>query len=149
VSIASTAIAISAVSFLCVWPPPYAYADNPTDIVALQAKADQAERRDRCFLYAELVSRLIDITGQQYNSGDQDRASDTLEQVQRYAEKMRLGVAEDSKRLKDSELLLEQSSHRLTEILHEASYENRPALETTLRQLNHLQMRLMLQIFKR
>jgi hypothetical protein len=145
---ATTALAISTVSFICVCPPASAQAGDLAGIVSLQAKADQAQVRDKCFLYAELVSRLIEQAGQQFSSGDNDRASDTLKQVQRYAEKIQL-VADDSKRLKNSELLLERSSHRLSDILHEASYEDRPALELTLKKLNLLQGQLMIQIFKK
>ena len=148
-SFATTAIAISTVSFICVCPLASAQARGLADIDALQAKADQAQIRDRCFLYAELVNRLIEQAGQQFSSGDNDRASDTLKQVQRYAEKMQLGIADDSKRLKNSELLVERSSHRLSHILHEASYEDRPALEATLKKLSQVQGQLMIQIFKK
>jgi hypothetical protein len=146
---ATTAIAISTVSLICVCPPASAQAGGLADIIALQAKADQAQVRDRCFLYAELVSRLIEQAGQQFNSGDNDQASDTLKQVRRYAEKMQLGIADDSKRLKNSELLVERASHHLNDILHAASYEDRPALEMTLKQLNQVQAQLMIQTFKK
>jgi len=33
-------------------------------------KADHAQPRDRCFLYAKLVSQITDLTGQQFHSGD-------------------------------------------------------------------------------
>lgn len=146
--IASTAIAISA-SFLCLCPPASAHVDSLAQIVVLQTRADQAQRRDRCFLYAELLSRLVDQAGQQFSSGDQERASDTLKQVQHYLEEIRLDVTDDSKRLKHTELLVEHSAHRLNDILHEASYDDRPNLEATLKQLNQLQKQLMFQIFKK
>src|SRR5271168_725913 len=95
----STAVAISTLSLACA----YASAsptDSPTALVALQAKADQAQPRDRCFLYAELVSRMTDLAGRQLKSGDSERASGTLKLVQQYAEKMHTGVAHDSKKLK-------------------------------------------------
>jgi hypothetical protein len=44
--------------------------NSPIAVTALQAKADQAQPRDRCFLYAELVSQLTDLAGRQFNSGD-------------------------------------------------------------------------------
>ena len=44
--------------------------DNPTVLAALQAKADQAQPRDRCFLCAKLVSQTTDLAGQQFNSGE-------------------------------------------------------------------------------
>ena len=77
--------------------------NSPIAVTALQAKADQAQPRDRCFLYAELVSRLTDLAGRQVNSGDSVEASETLKLVQWYAEKIHMGVADDSKKLKNAE----------------------------------------------
>lgn len=147
-TIASTAIAVSA-AFLCLCPIASAQSESSTEIVVLQTKADQAHRRDRCFLHAELVARLIEQTGQQLSSGDEERASDTLEQVRHYVEEIHLDVADDSKRLKNAELLVEHSSHRLNDILHGTSYDDRPSLEATIKQLNQVQKELMIQIFKR
>ena len=123
--------------------------NSPIAVTALQAKADQAQLRDRCLLYAELVSRLTDLAGRQVNSGDSVEASETLKLVQWYAEKIRMGVADDSKKLKNAELLVQRTSMRLKDILSEASYEDRPALEATLRQLNQVQEQLMTQFFKK
>jgi hypothetical protein len=123
--------------------------NSPIAVTALQAKADQARPRDRCFLYAELVSRLTDLAGRQFNSGDSVQASETLQLVQRYAEKIHMDVADDSKKLKNAELLVQRTSIRLKDILSEASYEDRPALEATLRQLNQVQEQLMTQFFKK
>jgi hypothetical protein len=75
--------------------------NSPIAVTALQAKADQAQPRDRCFLYAELISQMTDLAGRQFNSGDSIRASETIKLVQRYAEKIRIGVADDSKKAKE------------------------------------------------
>jgi hypothetical protein len=98
--------------------------DNPTALSALQIKADRAQPRDRCFVYAELVSRMTDLAGRQFNSGDSVQASQTLKLVQRYAEQIRVGVADDSKKMKDAEVLTQRTSFRLKDILSEASYED-------------------------
>ncbi|MGC1294911.1 MAG: hypothetical protein WA869_07705 [Alloacidobacterium sp.] len=68
-----------------------------TALATLQAKADQAQPRDRCFLYAELIRRTTELAGQQLNSGGSEHAVETLKLVQRYAEKIDTGVADDSK----------------------------------------------------
>jgi hypothetical protein len=141
-------VAISILSLACV----YAYAvgpdDNPTALTALQAKANQAQPRDRCFLYAKLVSQMTDLAGQEFNSGESERASKTLRLVQQYAEKIHIGIADDSKKLKDAELLMRRTSFRLKDILGAASFEDRQALEMTLKQLDQLQAQLMAQVFK-
>ena len=99
--------------------------------------------------YAELVSQMTDLAGQQFNSGDSGQASETLKLVQRYAEKIHMGVADNSKKLRDAELLMRRTSFRLRGILRGASYEDRPALEVTLKQLNQVQEQLMTQVFKK
>ena len=144
----ATAVVISILSLACADASASGLYDNPTALAALQAKADQAQPRDRCFLYAKLVSQMTDLAGQQFNSGESGRASETLKLVQQYAEKIHLGVAGDGKKLRDAELLMQRASFRLKDILSEASYEDRQALEATLEQLNQVQAQLMTQVFK-
>src|SRR3984893_19445998 len=122
----ATVVVISALSLICAYASASALDDSPTALAALQAKADQAQPRDRCFLYAKLVSQMTDLAGHQLNSGDAGQASETLKLVQQYAEKIHMGVADDSKRLKDAELLMQRTSFRLQDIRNEASYEDRP-----------------------
>jgi hypothetical protein len=118
-------------------------------LAALQAKADQAQPKDQCFLYAELVSQATDLVGREYDSGDLNNASATLRLVQRYAEKIHVGIAEDSKKLKNAELLMQHTSFRLKDIIATASYEDRQVLESTLKQLDQVQSQLMMQVFKK
>ena len=145
----ATVVVISTMSLICAYASDSALDDSPTALAALQAKADQAQPKDKCFLYAKLVSRMMDLAGHQLNSGDSAQASETLKLVQRYAEKIRMGVADDSRKLKDAELLMRRTSFRLKGILSGSSYEDRPALEVTLKQLNQVQARLMMQVFKK
>jgi hypothetical protein len=133
----------------CAYAPASRLDDSPTALATLQAKADQAQPRDRCLLYAELVSQMTDLAGQQFNSGDSGQASETLKLVRRYAEKIHMSVADDSKKLRDAELLMQRTSFRLKGMLNKVSYEDRPALEATLKQLNKIQTQLMMQIFKK
>jgi hypothetical protein len=100
--------------------------------------------RDRCFLYAQLVSQMADLAGKQFNSGDSEQASQALRLVQRYTVKIHAGVTDDSKKLKDAELLMRRASFRLKGILSVAMYEDRPALEVTIKQLNEVQSELLL-----
>ena len=144
----ATAVVISVLSLASADAHASGLDDNPTALAALEAKADRAQPRDKCFLYAKLVSRMTDLAGRQVNSGDSGRASETLKLVQQYAEKIHMGVADDSKRLKDAELLVQRTSFRLKDILSEASYEDRQVLQATLTQVNRVQAQLMAQVFK-
>jgi hypothetical protein len=145
----TTVVVISTLSLTCV----YALASRPdeslTALATLQAKADQAHPKDRCFFYAEVVSQLVDLADQQFNSGDSGQASETLNLVQKYAEKIHTSVSDDSKRLRDAELLMQRTSFRLEGIRSRASYEDRPVLEVTLKQLNQVQTQLMMQVFRK
>jgi hypothetical protein len=88
-----------------------------TTALALHAKAGQAHPKDRCFLYAEFVSQMTELAGKQFNSGEITQASQTLQLVQRYTEKIHTGVTDDSKKLRDAELLMRRASFRLKGIL--------------------------------
>jgi hypothetical protein len=123
--------------------------DDPQAMAALVAKADQAQPKEQCFLYAELVHQMTELAGQQYSSGDEDHASATLRLVQKYAEKIHMGVAEDGKKMKNAEQLMRHTSFRLNGILNAASYEDRQMLQATLKQLEQVQTELMMQVFKK
>jgi hypothetical protein len=90
----------------------------------------------------------VDVADPQFNSGDSGQVSETLKLVQKYAEKIHMGVSDNSKRLRDAEL---HAAHflRLEGIRSRASYEDRPVLEVTLKQLNQVQTQLMMQVFKK
>jgi hypothetical protein len=144
-----TAVIICALWFTCVFASASTLDDSPAGLATLQVKADHAQPRDRCFLYATLVSRMTDLAGHQLNSGDSGQASETLKVVQQYAEKIHMDVVDDSKKLRDAERLMQHATFRLQDILSEASYEDRPTLEVTLKQLNEVQTQLMTQVFKK
>ena len=144
-----TAIAIFITPLAVAYAPTSALGGSPSALSALQAKAEEAQPRDRCFIYAELVSQMTEVAGQQFNSGDLQQASMTLKLVQRYADKISTTVGDDTTKLKKAELLLQHTSFRLKDILSEASYEDRQALEVTLKQLNEVQAQLMMQVFKK
>jgi len=145
----ATAVVISTLSLTWVFASASALDDSSTPLAALQVKADQAQPKDRCFLYAKLISQLTDLAGHQFNSGESGQASETLQLVQEYAEKIHVGVADDSKKLRDAELLMQRSTFRLQDILSQASYEDRQTLEATLKQLSQVQAQLMMQVFKK
>ena len=145
-------IAVSALFLSLSCASAFAVDDRIIDdqaMAALIAKADQAQPREQCFLYAELVHDMTELAGQQYKSGDEDHASATLHLVQKYAEKIHLGVAADGKKMKNAEELMRHTSFRLAGILNSASYDDRQVLQATLKQLEQVQTELMMQVFKK
>ena len=58
---------------------------DQNSINALQAKILQAQPRDQCFLYAQLVHEMTELSVHQYASGDGEKAASLLKQVQEMA----------------------------------------------------------------
>ena len=119
---------------------------DPVALSALAAKANLASPKDQCFLYAELVHQMTELAGRQLNDG-QDPAA-TLRAGRDYTQKIHLNEAKDSKRLKNAQILMEHTAFRLNEYLHSAALDDRPVLESTLKNLNQVQNELMMQVFR-
>jgi len=118
-------------------------------IEALQAKILQAQPREQCFLYAELVHEMTEVSLRQYAAGDGEKAAGLLKQVKAFAHKIHLSVSEDNKRLKNSEILLRHTAFRLNGMLHNSSVEDRPLLAETLAEVNQAQNEAMMQVFRK
>ena len=116
---------------------------------ALQAKARLAQPRDQCFIYAQLVHGLTELSLRQYAAGDVANATILLKQIQPLAQKIHLSMAGGDKRLKDAEILLRHTAFRLTEMLHSTSYEDRPLVEQTLSQVTKAKTQAMMQVFSK
>jgi hypothetical protein len=116
-------------------------------ISQLELRAQQANPRDQCFLYTELVNSMTEIAGRQMLNGDVDQASATLKKVEHYATLIHLNLANDTKRLKNAELLMHHTTYRLGEYLHKASGEDRATLQSTLKRLDQVHDELLAQVF--
>jgi hypothetical protein len=62
---------------------------------------------------------------------------------------MHLSVAENDKRLKNAEILMRHTAFRLSQMLHDSSYEDRPLVQETLAQVNKAESETMLQVFRK
>ncbi len=113
----------------------------------LEQRAQQANPREQCFLYTELVSAMTEVAGKEMLDGDTDRASATLKKVEHYAQLIQLGLAKDTKRLKNSEMLMHRTTYRLNEYLHRASTEDQATLQATLKRLDQVQSDILTQVF--
>jgi hypothetical protein len=118
-------------------------------IDALAARASQAQPREQCFLYAELVHEMTEFSLRRYAAGDVEKAADLLRQIQELTRKIHLSVAEDNKRLKNAEILLRHTTFRLTEMLHSSAFEDRPLVQQTLAQVSQAQTEAMMQVFRK
>jgi len=121
---------------------------NGQALLALELRAQQANPRDQCFLYTELVHVMTEIAGKQMLDGDVDQATATLKKVNAYAMLIHVDLASNSKRVKNAEELMHHTSYRLGEYLRKASNEDRDTLQATLKQLDQVHDELLAQVFK-
>lgn len=141
-----------ALSLTCPSPAHAALDDkqpNAESIAALELKASQAQPKEQCFLYAELVHEMIEYSSAQYAAGEVEKASATLKHVNVFAQKIHMMVANDEKRLKSAQILLRHTAFRLAELLHASSIEDRPLVQETLAQVNQIQTETMMQVFRK
>lgn len=122
---------------------------DPDAIAALEARANQAQPREQCFLYAELVQQMTELSIRQYAAGDFDKATALLKQVQQIAQKIHFSLADNDKRLKNTEMLLSHTAFRLNEMLHASSAEDRPLVEQTLAQVTQAKNATLMQVFRK
>ena len=122
---------------------------DPDTIAALEARANQAQPREQCFLYAELVQQMTELSIRQYAAGDAEKATNLLKHIQQIAQKIHLSLTENDKRLKNAEMLLSHTAFRLSEMLHSSSIEDRPLVEQTLSQVTQAQNDTLMQVFRK
>ncbi|HTV03996.1 MAG TPA: hypothetical protein VME86_01415 [Acidobacteriaceae bacterium] len=134
---------------------PQALAGNPDrfldaqEINALAAKAEQATPRDRCYLYAKLVSAMAWKASQELNAGDDTAAAATLKTIRQYTAKIHADITERSKKLKDAQITMDKTAFRLKELMKSSSLDDQQAFAATLKQLNQVQSQMMLTVFQK
>ncbi len=120
---------------------------DPGALSQLEQRAEHASAREQCFLYTELVQGYTQVAGKQMADGDMDQASATLKLVQSYATRIHMGLARDTKRLKNAEKMMHAAARSLGEYLHHVSLEDKAVVESTLRQLEKVNDELLAQVF--
>jgi hypothetical protein len=116
-------------------------------IEALENRASQAQPREQCFLYAELVHQMTELSLRQYAAGNVEGANGLLKKIQLMAKKIHLSLANNDKRLKNAEILLNHTAFRLNEMLRASDYQDRPLVQQTLAQVNQAQSEAMMEVF--
>lgn len=145
------AFLLAPVLLLTITPPVCAaVTEEPPDaqtIAQMELRAQQANPRDQCYLYTELVHTMTDVAVKQIANGDDDKATATLKQINRYAHLIETSLLKNTKKLKNAEILMDRTTAHLTEALHLTSGEDRTNVQATLKQLNGVQNQLLNQVF--
>lgn len=126
--------------------------ESPLDATALlqmEQRADAAQPRDQCWMFAEVLHGLTELAGREIAAGDDQDASTTLTRIDSVAAKMQKVSASNAKRLKNAELLLEHVTRRLNDMAHVVSGNQRNAMQTTLQSVDHLHTQVLAVIFSK
>jgi hypothetical protein len=119
----------------------------PQFIAMLEQRASLAQPREQCFLYVELVHAMTQLAGKEFFDGDFEQGAATLKKIQHYAQLIHQNLANNTKRIKESEKLMEHTTFHLGEYMHHASGDDKMALQATLKQLDGIHDELLTQVF--
>jgi hypothetical protein len=138
--------------FLLLVPPVHAAAIDETlpdaqTLNQLELRAQQANPRDQCYLYTQLVHTMTELAVKEMADGDDVQANATLNQVNRYARLIQVNLEQNTKRLKNAEMLMHHTTLRLAQALHLASEDDRTTVQATLKQLDLIQDQILDQVF--
>jgi hypothetical protein len=118
-------------------------------LASLEQRATEAHAKSQCYVYAQLVHDMVEYGARQYAAGNVEEASGVLKRSQEFARKIRNLVATDTRKVKESEILLRHAAYRLNDLLHATSYEDGPLVQETLAQVNQADTAMMLQVFRK
>src|SRR6202012_761358 len=124
--------------------------ESPLDAAALlqlEQRADAAQPRDQCYMFAEVLHGLTEPAGREIAAGDEQEAEPTLTHIDSVAAKMQRVSAANAKRLKNAEMLLEHVTRRLNDMAHVISTSQRNAMQTTMQCVDHLLTQVLAVIF--
>ncbi len=120
---------------------------DSAELAQLEAHAEHASAREQCYLYTELVQAYIELAGHQISAGEMEQAFASMKRVQAFTDRAHTGMARDSKRLKEAEIVVHAATYRLEQAMHAVSDEDRTVFETTMKQLNKVHEELLSQVF--
>jgi hypothetical protein len=76
-----------------------------------------------------------------------EQAAATLKKVNRYAHLIHVNLAHDTKRLKDAEVMMHNTTFKLAQFLHLVSGPDKDTVQATLTQLDQVNDELLTQVF--
>jgi hypothetical protein len=125
---------------------------TPETLARLELRASQANPREQCFLYAELIHDLTaqaaaQLAAADASQSDTAQAAATLRQIDRFVPLIQRNLTHNPKRLKDAEILLHSTTYLFSQLLHHVSDEDRAALHLTLAHLTQLNEELLTEVF--
>lgn len=117
-------------------------------LAQLEQRARDANPREQCFLYTELIHGMTERAGQEISDGETEQAASTLKKVNQYAHLIQMNLARNTKKIKDAQMLMHHTTYRLAQYLHLVSDDDKQTVQDTLKQLNQVNEELLSQVFQ-
>jgi hypothetical protein len=120
--------------------------DNAT-LQQLEMQAERASAREQAFLYTELVQVYTQVAGLQMAAGEVEKLNATLKRIEHFAERIHDGLAHNTRKLKDAEMMMHAASYRLRQSMHLMSSEDQQLVVATIHRLDKVHDELLTQVF--
>ena len=120
-------------------------ADEPLD--ALKARAENTKPQDQAHLFATIARREVNEADRLYTEGDISNATKAVDDVVHYAARATEAARKSGKHLKDTEILLRATARRLDDVGRTLNLEDRPYVETAVKQVEKLRQQLLDHMF--
>jgi hypothetical protein len=116
-------------------------------LVQMEMRANNANPREKCYLYAEVLAGLTELEGQQIAAGEVEQAHATMQRMDDVAGKIHAASVGDAKRLKNAEQMLERTTRRVQDMARVVSAEEQTAMQSTLQHMNAVHNELLAMVF--
>lgn len=113
----------------------------------MEEQAAEANPRERCYRYAEVLAALTELEGQQISAGRDAEARVTMREMNDVAAKVQAEAVDNAKKLKDTEMMLERTTRRVSDMVHVVGYAQESAMQATLQHLNAVHTKVLGMVF--
>lgn len=148
------AFSLLPLTLLLLSVPPAARASNPDSeqfdaatLIGMEARAAAAEPRDQCFLYTEILHGWTELAGRDMLAGDDSGTVQAVQHADADATRLKQVINRNSKRLKNAELLLDHSVHRLSDMLRVSTMDEHDKMQAVLKHVSSVHDVLLAAVF--
>jgi len=123
---------------------------NDMDAISLsqlENRANLADPREKCFLYAQVLVGLTELEGRQIAAGEDEQAQATMQRMDEVAAKVQQASATNARRLKNAEQMLERTTRRVSDMVRVVSSQQQAALQSTLQHMNTVHNQILAMVF--
>jgi hypothetical protein len=119
--------------------------EEPLD--ALKGRAEKARLQDQPHLFATIARREVNEADRFYTQGDIASGTKAVDELVHYASRAAEAAQKSGKHLKDTEILLRETSRRLDDVRKTLNFDDRPYVEAAVKQVEKLRQQLLDQMF--